>query len=101
MVGWIGFLNDLFYDRSLNAGPREMSIPFLLDKKPTFVPAARPESGREARERFLREPLGRTPSERRRRLALAGGFALFRSFGIDRIGEPGHGAGHGAVGPDG
>src|SRR5262249_40983422 len=34
---WIGFLNDLFYGRSYMAGPREMSIPFLLDEKPTVV----------------------------------------------------------------
>ena len=37
-IFWIGFLNDLFYDRSHNAGPREMSIPFLLDEKPIVVP---------------------------------------------------------------
>jgi hypothetical protein len=41
-----------------------------------FYRAARPESGREAREGFLRAALGRTQSERRRRLALAGGIRL-------------------------
>ena len=35
---WIGFLNDIFYDRSHIAGPGELSIPFLLDKNPTVVP---------------------------------------------------------------
>jgi ABC transporter substrate binding protein len=34
----IGLLNDLFYDRSHIAGPGELSIPFLLDKKTTVVP---------------------------------------------------------------
>ena len=36
----IGFLNHLFYERSHSAGPGELSIPFLLDEKPTVVPAA-------------------------------------------------------------
>ena len=31
------------------------------------------------------ETLGRSQSERRRRLALAGGFRLLRSSGIDRL----------------
>src|SRR5215813_8342289 len=35
---WIGFLNDLFYGRSYSAGPGKMSIPFLVDEKPTVVP---------------------------------------------------------------
>jgi len=35
---WIGFLNDLFYDRSHIAAPAELSIPFLLDEKSTVVP---------------------------------------------------------------
>src|SRR4029453_7142800 len=37
---------------------------FWLMKNPMFYRAARPESGREARERFLRAALGRTQSER-------------------------------------
>jgi hypothetical protein len=46
----MGFLNDLFYDRSHIAGPAEMSIPLLLDEKPTVIyRAARLESGRDAR----------------------------------------------------
>src|SRR5262245_61374459 len=57
-------------------------FPFCLMKNPLSYRAARPESGRETRERLLREPLARSQSEPRRRLALASGFALFRSFGI-------------------
>jgi hypothetical protein len=49
---------------------------FWLMKNPMFYRPARLESGREARERFLRAALGRTQSERRRRLALAGGIRL-------------------------
>ena len=49
---------------------------FIYDKIPIFYRAARSESGREARERFLRAELGRTQSERRHRLALAGGIRL-------------------------
>ena len=37
---------------------------------------------------FLMAPLARTQSERRRRLALASGFRLLRSFGIDRLDAP-------------
>src|SRR5262245_60492289 len=78
---WIGFLNDLFYGRSYIAGPREMSIPFLLEKNPLLYRSAWPESSREASERFLMETLGRTQSERRRRLAL----------GVARVREDGSG----------
>jgi|SRR5262245_39146023 len=46
-------------------------------------------------------PLGRSQSEPRRGLALASGFALFRSFGIDRLDELGSAAGRGSAGPDG
>ena len=45
-------------------------------KNPLLYRSAWPESSREASERFLMETLGRTQSERRRRLALAGGFRL-------------------------
>ena len=41
------------------------------------------------------ETLGRTQSERRRRLALAGGFRLLRSSGIDRLDAPAHAVGAG------
>jgi len=46
------------------------------------------------------ETLGRTQSEQRRRLALAGGFRLLRSSGIDRLDAPAHAAGRGSAGPD-
>ena len=62
---------------------------FCLMKNPLLYRSARPESGREARERFLMAPLARTQSERRRRLALASGFRLLRSSGIDRLDAPG------------
>src|SRR5262245_7556425 len=42
----------------------------------------------QVRERGWRSPRGRTQSERRRRLALAGGFRLLGSFGIDRLDAP-------------
>ena len=57
-------------------------------KNPLLCRSARPGSSREARERSLFAPLARTQSERRRRLALASGFRLVRSFGIDRIAAP-------------
>ena len=44
---------------------------------------------------------GRTQSERRRRLALAGGFRLLRSSGIDRLDALAHAVGRGSAGPDG
>jgi hypothetical protein len=50
---WIGFLNHLFYDRSDIAGPGEMSIAFLLDKKPTVVPDDSAGEQWEAPEVFL------------------------------------------------
>jgi len=85
---------------AISQPPAELSIPFLLDEKSTIVPGAWPESSREASERFLMETLGRTQSERPRRLALASGFALFRSFGIDRLDAPAHAAGRGLAGSD-
>jgi hypothetical protein len=45
-------------------------------KNPMFYRVARLESGREARERFLRAALALNSSERRHRLALAGGIRL-------------------------
>src|SRR5262245_48325132 len=58
---------------------------FCLMKNPLLYRSAWPESSREASERFLMETLGRTQSERRGWLALAGGFRLLRSSGIDRL----------------
>ena len=67
-----------------------MSIPFLLDKNPLLYQAARPESGREAREMFLIAPLARIQSEQRRRLALASGFRFLRLSGNKyRLDAPG------------
>src|SRR5215813_10308467 len=71
---------------------------FCLMKNPLLYRSAWPESSREASERFLMETLGRTQSERRRRLALAGGFRLLRSSGIDRLDAPAHAAGRGSAG---
>src|SRR5262249_10513151 len=71
---------------------RDVNSFFCLMKKPRLCRSARPESSREVRKRCLRAPFARTQSEPRRRLALASGFALFRSFGIDRLDELAHGA---------
>src|ERR671919_2919488 len=76
------------------------SCQFCLMKNPLLYRSAWLESSREASERFLMETLGRTQSERRRRLALAGGFRLLRSSGIDRLDAPAHAAGRGSAGPD-
>src|ERR671918_2830338 len=73
---------------------------FCLMKNPLLYRSAWPESSREASERFLMETLGRTQSKRRRRLALAGGFRLLRSSGIDRLDAPALAAGRGSAGPD-
>src|SRR5262245_39664361 len=40
VVRAIGFLNDLFCGWSFIAAPAELSIPFLLDEKPTVVPVS-------------------------------------------------------------
>ena len=71
-----------------------MSIPFLLDEKPTVVPGCCGESGREAREISFIQLFARTQSDQHRRLALASGFRLLRSFGLDRLDAPGHVTAH-------
>ena len=73
---------------------------FCLMKNPLLYRSAWPENNREVRERFLVASLARIQSERRRRLALAGGFRLLRSSGIDRLDAPAHAAGRGSAGPD-
>jgi hypothetical protein len=70
-------------------------------KIPMLLGSARAAQRSEAREVFQIAPLARIQSERLRRLALATGFRLVRSFGIDRIAAPGSAAGHGRAGPDG
>ena len=66
-----------------------MSIRLSVDEKPNVAPAGSGGERSEAREVFRIAPLARTQSERRRRLALASGFRLLRSFGIDRIARRG------------
>src|SRR5262245_48116220 len=70
---------------------------FCLMKNAMLYRFAWPEISREASERFLMETLGRTQSEQRRRLALAGGFRLLRLFGIDRLDAPAHAVGRGSA----
>jgi hypothetical protein len=72
-----------------------------LIKNPLLYESARPESGREVRERSLMAPLARNSSERGRRLALASGFRLVTSFGINRIAALARAAGRGSAGRDG
>ena len=59
----IGFLNDLFYERSHIAGPGEVSIAFPLDEKRDVVPGG---SGGERSVRALKVPYraARSNSER-------------------------------------
>src|SRR5262245_26003425 len=95
-----GFLNDLFCGRSYIAAPAGLSIPFLLDEKSTVVPVRLAGEQSGGKRKVSYGGLGRTQGERRRRLALAGGFRLLRSFGIDRLDAPAHAAGRGSAGPD-
>src|SRR5207247_1349282 len=81
----IGFLNGFFlWSELYRRTGRDVNSRFWLMRNPLLCWAARPESGREVRERFLVASLTRIQSERRRRLALASGFRLLRSFGLDR-----------------
>src|SRR5262249_22123885 len=64
---------------------KKCQLLFCLMKTRCCTPPARPVSSRETRETFPIAPLARSSKERRRRLALAGGFGLFRSSGIDRF----------------
>jgi hypothetical protein len=73
----IVFSNDLFIcERSHSAGPRELSIPILLDAPHLLYQAARPESGPEGRETVWMAPRALRLSERRYRPALANGFRV-------------------------
>jgi hypothetical protein len=89
---WIGFLNHLFYERRYIASAPSLSNAAELSKSCGLVGSWMAGSGAAPRSQVRAgqeiAPVGRTQSERRRRLALAGGFRLLRSFGIDRLGAP-------------
>jgi hypothetical protein len=72
-------------------------FPFVLDEKPTVVPI---DSAGERSGGARKARLARIQSERRHRLALASGFRLLTSFGINRLDAPTHAAGRGSIGPD-
>jgi hypothetical protein len=73
-----------------------MSIRFLLDEKPDVV-----RGGSGGQRKVFLELRTRSQSEQLHRLALAGGFRVLRSFGIDRLDPPAHTAGRGSIAPDG
>ena len=77
-------------------------FPFVLvlDEKPTVVPAGSAGEQSRGAQEVLMAPLARIQNERRRRLALAGGFRLLRLSGIDRLDAPVHAVGRGSAGPD-
>ena len=78
-----------------------MSIPFLLDKKPTVVPGG---SAGERSGGARKVPYGaaRSNSERAAPSACVGKrYWAVRLSGIDRLDEPAHAAGRGSVGRDG
>src|SRR5262245_61462819 len=93
VVRAIGLLNDLSVAGAISQHRQSCQFLFCLMKNPLLYRSAWPESSREASERFLMETLGRTQSERRHRLALAGGFRFLRLFRIDRLDAAAHGAG--------
>jgi len=93
------FKRPFLWPAAISRDRDRCQIFFCLMKNPLLCRSARLESGREARERFLREPLALNSSERRRRLTLASGFRLLRSFGIDRLDAPAHAAGRGSACP--
>ena len=86
--------------QAIAQGRKSCQFLFCLMKNPLLYRSAWPESSREASERLLMETLGRTQSERRRWLALAGWFSAVRLSGIDRLDAPAHAAGRGSAGPD-
>jgi len=78
-----------------------MSIPFVLDEKPTVVPVG---STGERSGGARKVPCGatRSNSERAAPSACVGSrFWLLRSLEIDRLDELGIAAGRGSIGPDG
>ena len=72
-------------------------LPFLLHEKSTLVPVG---SAGERLGGARKVPYGAARASGASRLALASGFRLLRSFGIDRLEAPAHAAGSGSVGPD-
>src|SRR5215470_18034119 len=94
-------LNHIFSGQSHSAGPGELSIRFFFDENSSD---ARANVGGVVVGTRTKDSLWRRLLEfraRARRLALAGGVRLLRSFGIDRLDEPAPAAGRGAVDPDG
>ena len=63
----------------------DVSIPFLFDEKPILVPGSSVGRRSGGARKVPVVPLARIQSERLRRLALASGFRLLRSFGLDRL----------------
>src|SRR5262245_25638142 len=102
---WIGFLNHLFYERRYIASAPSLSSTAELSESCGLVGVlnGRVGAARRSQVRAGQEiaPVGRTQSERSRRLALAGGFRLLRSFGLGRLDAPGHAAGRGSAGLNG
>src|SRR5215472_9706991 len=87
---WIGFLNHLFYERRYIASAPSLSSTAELSKSCGLVGVLDGRGGAEIPGARGAEigPVGRTRSERRRRLALADGFRLLRSFWNSRIKSP-------------
>jgi glycosyltransferase involved in cell wall biosynthesis len=97
----IGILNHLFFWPEQYRRTGGMSIVFLFDENPDVASAGSVAQRSVGRKVFQFAPLARNQSERLRRLALASGFRLVRSFGIDRSAALARVAGRGSVGPDG
>src|SRR5215510_12763482 len=76
-----GNFNDLFSERRYIARAPSLSNAAELSKSCGLVGVLDGRVGGGAEI----APVGRAQSERRRRLALAGGFRLLRSSGIDRL----------------
>src|ERR1700757_1598452 len=75
-----------------------MSIPFLLDEKPTVVPVSS-AGERSGGARSVRHGAARSNSERAAPSACVGRrFSAVRLCGIDRLDAPAHAAGRGSVG---
>ena len=93
----IGLLTTFSMTAAISQDSESCQFPFVLDEKATVVAGGAVGKPVEQGVKRCLIPLARTQSERRRRLALASGFLLLRSFGIDRLDAPAHGS----AGPDG